>query len=50
MSVAWGMLFFSEFPDGWDYFGMSLILGAGLFMIWRDAQTKPVTLQRALRR
>ena len=50
MSVAWGMMFFAEFPDGWDYFGMSLILGAGMFTIWRDAQTKPDALQRPLRR
>jgi drug/metabolite transporter (DMT)-like permease len=50
MSVAWGMLFFDEFPNGWDYVGMALILGAGLFTIWRDAQAKPLTLQRPLRR
>ena len=50
MSVGWGMLFFAEFPDSWDYFGMSLILGAGLFTVWRESQTKPVTLQRPLRR
>ncbi len=50
MSVGWGMVFFAEFPDGWDYFGMALILGAGLFTVWREARTKPVTLQRPLRR
>lgn len=50
MSVAWGMIFFAEFPDSWDYFGMTLILGAGMFTIWRDAQAKPDALQRPLRR
>lgn len=50
MSVGWGMVFFAEFPDGWDYFGMALILGAGLFTVWREARTKPVALQRPLRR
>ena len=50
MSVAWGMIFFDEFPGAWDYFGMALILFAGLFMIWRDAQNKPATLQRPMRR
>ncbi|MCK0095969.1 DMT family transporter [Yoonia sp. F2084L] len=50
MSVVWGMLVFDEFPGGWDYFGMALILGAGLFTVWREAQTKPVALQRPLRR
>ncbi len=50
MSVIWGIVVFGEYPGGWDYFGMALILGAGLFTIWRDAQAKPVALQRPLRR
>ena len=50
MSVVWGMLVFDEFPNGWDYFGMALILGAGLFTVWREARTKLVALQRPLRR
>lgn len=50
MSVVLGMLVFNEFPSAWDYVGMTLILGAGLFAIWRDAQTKTDALQRPLRR
>ena len=50
MSVVLGMLIFAEFPDAWDYLGMALILGAGLFTIWREARVKPVALQRPLRR
>jgi drug/metabolite transporter (DMT)-like permease len=50
MAVVWGMVVFDEFPDFWDYTGMALILGAGLFMVWREARTKPVALQRPLRR
>jgi drug/metabolite transporter (DMT)-like permease len=50
MSVVLGMLVFAEFPDAWDYLGMALILGAGLFTIWREARVKPVALQRPLRR
>lgn len=50
MSVVWGMVVFDEFPDAWDYTGMALILGAGLFMIWRDAQAKRALLRRPLRR
>ncbi|WP_373635805.1 DMT family transporter [Yoonia sp. SS1-5] len=38
MSVIWGMIVFAEFPDALDYFGMTLILGAGLFIIWREAR------------
>jgi drug/metabolite transporter (DMT)-like permease len=45
ISVVLGMIVFAEFPDGWDYIGMALILGAGLFAIWRDARNKPATLQ-----
>ena len=50
MSVILGMVVFGEYPGGWDYFGMALILGAGLFTVWREAQTKPVALQRPMRR
>lgn len=50
LSVVWGMILFEEFPDGWDYVGMTLILGAGLFTVWRETQTKPIALQRPLRR
>ncbi|MDP5085917.1 MAG: DMT family transporter [Yoonia sp.] len=50
LSVVWGMVIFGEFPDGWDYVGMTLILGSGLFTAWREMQTKPITLQRPLRR
>ncbi len=50
MSVVWGMLFFDEYPVALDYIGMALILGAGLFTIWRGAQTKSPGLQRPLRR
>lgn len=50
MSVVWGMVFFAEFPGRWDYVGMALILGAGLFTIWREARTRAVALQRTLRR
>ncbi len=40
MSVIWGIIVFAEYPSTWDYVGMVLILGAGLFAIWRDAQAK----------
>jgi len=50
MSVIFGMIVFDEFPSGWDYVGMALILSAGLFAIWRDAQSKGHALQRPLRR
>jgi drug/metabolite transporter (DMT)-like permease len=50
ISVIFGMIVFAEFPGVWDYLGMALILGAGLFTVWREAQIKPIALQRPLRR
>ena len=50
ISVVLGMLVFAEFPGFWDYIGMALILGAGLFTIWREARVRPDALQRPLRR
>ena len=38
MSVVWGMTVFDEFPDLPDYLGMALIMGAGLFMVWREGR------------
>ena len=50
MSVVWGMLVFDEYPVLWDYLGMALILGAGLFSIWRERAVKEPGLQHPLRR
>ncbi|MEM8538282.1 MAG: DMT family transporter [Pseudomonadota bacterium] len=50
IAVVWGMVFFDEFPGLWDYVGMVLILGAGLFAVWRDARSRNAALQRPLRR
>jgi drug/metabolite transporter (DMT)-like permease len=50
MSVVWGMLVFAEYPVPLDYAGMLLILGAGLFSVWREHDVKTPGLQRPLRR
>ena len=50
MSVVWGMLVFDEYPVPLDYVGMALILGAGLFSIWRERAVKEPGLQHPLRR
>lgn len=50
ISVILGMIVFAEFPGVWDYLGMALILGAGLFTIWREAQSKSGASKRVLRR
>lgn len=39
LSVLWGILVFDEWPDAWAYLGMTLIFGAGLFIVWRETVT-----------
>lgn len=36
-SLLWGYLFFDEWPDAVALLGMGLILGGGLYLIWREA-------------
>jgi drug/metabolite transporter (DMT)-like permease len=50
MAVMWGVMIFGEYPQFSDYAGMVLILGAGLFSVWREAQVGSPGLQRPLRR
>lgn len=38
LSVLWGMIVFDEWPDAVAFFGMALILGAGLFTVWREGK------------
>ncbi len=37
LAVSWGVMIFGEWPDFWAWTGISMILGAGLFVIWREA-------------
>jgi len=50
LSVVTGYLFFAEVPDGYTILGILLILGAGLFAIWREAIKGPVTIEDPTRR
>ena len=45
LSVLWGIIVFDEWPDAVSYLGMTLIFGAGLFVIWREAVTAGKPLQ-----
>ncbi|MBT8410487.1 MAG: DMT family transporter [Octadecabacter sp.] len=36
LSILWGILVFGEWPDLMSYLGITLILGSGLYMIWRE--------------
>lgn len=35
-AVLYGVLFFHDFPDFWTLVGAAIVVGAGLFMLWRD--------------
>lgn len=35
-SIIWGVLFFAEYPDIWVYVGGATIVGAGLFVWYRE--------------
>lgn len=45
LSVLLGVVIFDEWPDAISYLGMSLILGAGLFIVWRDSLVMENPLQ-----
>ena len=38
MAIVWGILVFGEWPDIVSYLGIALILGSGLYMIWRETK------------
>jgi drug/metabolite transporter (DMT)-like permease len=40
MALFWGLVVFGEWPGPTELIGMTLILGAGLFLVWREAQTR----------
>jgi drug/metabolite transporter (DMT)-like permease len=42
-NATWGMIFFSEFPDFWVYVGASVIVGAGLFVWYRELRSGHTT-------
>jgi len=45
MAVMWGVLIFDTFPDLYSLIGIVLILGSGLYLIWRETKddTRDVT-------
>ena len=35
-ALTFGVTLFGDYPDGRTLLGAALIIGAGLFMVWRD--------------
>lgn len=46
MAVIWGIVIFDEFPDAIALFGIALIIGSGLYMVWRDVRASRVKEHR----
>jgi len=50
LSILWGYLVFSEVPDLTTLLGAALIIGAGLFTVWRETQAGQVAPTAKTRR
>lgn len=44
MAIAWGFVVFGDWPDAVAWIGIALILGSGLFMIWRETKVRPAAV------
>jgi drug/metabolite transporter (DMT)-like permease len=40
IAIFWGVIVFGEFPDKTTFIGIALILGSGLYIIWRETILK----------
>ena len=48
LAVFWGFMIFGEVPDATTWTGMALIVGAGLFIVYREVRrSRPISRPRA---
>lgn len=40
VAILAGVIVFGEWPDGWTWAGSALVVGAGAYTIWREAQLR----------
>jgi drug/metabolite transporter (DMT)-like permease len=40
LAVIWGVVFFNTFPDIYAWIGIALIVGAGLYTLWRETRAR----------
>jgi drug/metabolite transporter (DMT)-like permease len=40
LAVIWGVVFFNTFPDIYAWIGIALIVGAGLYTLWRETRLR----------
>ena len=38
MAIMWGVTVFGTWPDGVAWAGIALILGSGLYLVWRESR------------
>lgn len=39
-AIVLGLLVFGDLPDGWTLFGAAIVIGAGLFTLWREQRLR----------
>jgi len=39
-AIVLGLMVFGEWPDGWTLIGAAIVVGAGLFTLWRERQLR----------
>jgi drug/metabolite transporter (DMT)-like permease len=39
-AIVLGLLVFGDWPDGWTLLGAAIVIGAGLFTLWRERQLR----------
>lgn len=50
MAVIWGVTVFGTWPDGTAWMGIALILGSGLYLVWRESRKGRVAGEGPVRR
>ena len=43
-ALAYGVIFFHDYPDAWTLAGAAIVVGAGLAMLWREPKSKVQTI------
>ncbi|MDO5620741.1 MAG: DMT family transporter [Paracoccus sp. (in: a-proteobacteria)] len=40
VAIFWGLVIFGEWPDLWTWAGAALVVGAGIYSIWREGRVR----------
>jgi len=47
MAIFWGVTVFGTWPDATAWIGIALIIGSGLYLLWRETVRDARTARRA---